>query len=114
MHLKNTYVRLKIEKMVLTQSKRFVRMDNVEKNNNKETIPAYTKFLRSNLALKLEDNCIQICHLGRYIVEYTVGNFVLRRRVSGAVKHDTERISDDIPPRMTILNIPILMYFYNI
>ena len=27
-------------------------------------------------------------HLGRYIVGYTVGNFVLRRRVSGAVKHD--------------------------
>ena len=29
---------------------------------------------------KLGDNCIQICHLGRYIVGYTVGNFVLRRR----------------------------------
>ena len=38
--------------------------------------------------LYLGDNCIQICHLGRYIVGYTVGNFVLRRRVSGAVKHD--------------------------
>ena len=38
--------------------------------------------------LQLGDNCIQICHLGRYIVGYTVGNFVLRRRVSGAVKHD--------------------------
>ena len=37
---------------------------------------------------KLGDNCIQIFHLGRYIVGYTVGNFVLRRRVSGAVKHD--------------------------
>ena len=37
---------------------------------------------------KLGDNCIQICHLGLYIVGYTVGNFVLRRRVSGAVKHD--------------------------
>ena len=36
----------------------------------------------------LGDNFIQICHLGRYIVGYTVGNFVLRRRVSGAVKHD--------------------------
>ena len=36
----------------------------------------------------LGDNCIQIFHLGRYIVGYTVGNFVLRRRVSGAVKHD--------------------------
>ena len=37
---------------------------------------------------QLGDNCIQICHLGRYIVGYTVWNFVLRRRVSGAVKHD--------------------------
>ena len=36
----------------------------------------------------LGDNCIQIFHLGRYIVGYMVGNFVLRRRVSGAVKHD--------------------------
>ena len=34
------------------------------------------------------DNCIQNFHLGRYIVEYTVGNLVLRRRVSGAVKRD--------------------------
>ena len=34
----------------------------------------------------LGDNCIQNVHLGRYIVGYMVGNFVLRRRVSGAVK----------------------------
>ena len=39
-------------------------------------------------ATHLGDNCIQIFHMGRYIVGYTVGNFVLRRRVSGAVKHD--------------------------
>ena len=38
--------------------------------------------------IHLGDNCIQIFHLGRYILGYTVGNFVLRRRVSGAVKHD--------------------------
>ena len=38
--------------------------------------------------LYLGDNCIQIYHLGRYIVGYTVGNLVLRRRVSGAVKRD--------------------------
>ena len=37
---------------------------------------------------KLGDNCIQNLHLGRYIVGYTVGNLVLRRRVSGAVKRD--------------------------
>ena len=36
----------------------------------------------------LGDNRIQICHLGRYIVGYTVRIFVLRRRDSGAVKHD--------------------------
>ena len=36
----------------------------------------------------LGDTCIQIFHFGRYIVGYTVGNFVLRRRVSGTVKHD--------------------------
>ena len=34
------------------------------------------------------DNCIQIFHLGRYIVGYTVGNLVLRRRASRAVKRD--------------------------
>ena len=36
----------------------------------------------------LGDDCIQNCHLGRYIVGYTVGTLVLRGRVSGAVKHD--------------------------
>ena len=38
--------------------------------------------------IDLGDNCIQNFYLGRYIVGYTVGNFVLRRRVSGAVKHN--------------------------
>ena len=42
-----------------------------------------------NLVSKdLGDNCIQIFHLGRYIVGYTVINLVLRRRASGAVKRD--------------------------
>ena len=36
----------------------------------------------------LGDNCIQNFHLGRYIVGYTVGNLVLRRRASGAVNYD--------------------------
>ena len=36
----------------------------------------------------LGDNCIQNFHLGRDIVGYTVGNLVLRRRVSGAEKRD--------------------------
>ena len=34
------------------------------------------------------DNCIQNFHLGRYIVAYMVGNLVLRRGGSRAVKHD--------------------------
>ena len=34
------------------------------------------------------DNCIQNFHLGRYIVGYTVGNLVLPRCASGAVKRD--------------------------
>ena len=57
----------------------------------------------------LGDNCIQFFYLGRYIVGYTVGNLVLRRRVSGAVKRDFR----DIPPQMKILNmvIPILMHY---
>ena len=37
---------------------------------------------------KLGDNCIQNFHFGRYIIGYTIGNLVLRRRVSGAVKRD--------------------------
>ena len=41
-----------------------------------------------NSVTQLGDNCIQNFHLGRYIVGYTVGNLVLRRRVSGAVKRD--------------------------
>ena len=40
------------------------------------------------LGVSLGDNCIQNFHLGRYIVGYTVGNLVLRRRASGAVKRD--------------------------
>ena len=36
----------------------------------------------------LRDNYIQNVYLGRYIVGYMVGNFVLRRRVSGAEKRN--------------------------
>ena len=38
--------------------------------------------------IHLGNKCIQNFHLGRYIIGYTVGNLVLRRRVSGAVKRD--------------------------
>ena len=63
----------------------------------------------------LGDNCIQIFHLGRYIVGYTVRNLVLRRRASRAVKRDSERISEDKPPQMKKLYmvIPILMHFFS-
>ena len=37
---------------------------------------------------QLGDNCIQNVHLGRYIVGYMIGNFVLWRRVSGAVNRN--------------------------
>ena len=64
------------------------------------------------IEVELGDNCIQNFHLGRYIVGYTVGNLVLRRRASGAVKRDFRRIFNNIPPQMKILNmvIPILMH----
>ena len=45
-------------------------------------------FLMFSPKYKLGDNCIQNFHLGRYIVGYTVGNLVLRRRANGAVKRD--------------------------
>ena len=37
---------------------------------------------------KLGDNCIQNVHLGRYIIGYMVGNFVLWWRVGRAIKHN--------------------------
>ena len=42
----------------------------------------------SHQKTNLGDNCIQNVHLGRYIVGYMLENFVLRRRVSGAVKRN--------------------------
>ena len=42
----------------------------------------------SHYNMDLGDNCIPNIHLGRYIVGYTVGNLVLQRRTSGAVKGD--------------------------
>ena len=51
----------------------------------------FSNFKNNTLFLifkQLGDNCIQNVHLGRYIVGYMVGNFVLRRRVSGAVKRN--------------------------
>ena len=89
-----------------------------QKNRLHETVVLRTQNECSNRLMRkysqftlnyiyLEDNCIQNFYLGRYIVGYTVGNLVLRRRVI------SERISDDIPPQMKILNmvIPILMHY---
>ena len=53
--------------------------------------PRYIGLIKTLIPLSeiyLGDNCIQMFHLGRYIVGYTVGNLVLRRRVSRAVKRD--------------------------
>ena len=54
--------------------------------------------LKLNFMDYLGDNCIQNVHVGRYIVGYMAGNFVLRRRV----------------PQMNILNmvIPMEISFY--
>ena len=46
------------------------------------------QFIQRQSARQVGDNCIQNFHSGRYIVGYTVGNLVLRRRASGAVKRD--------------------------
>ena len=61
----------------------------------------------------LGDNFIKKLHLGRYIVGYTVGNLVIQRSSSGAVKVISNRISEDMPPLMKIFDmvIPILMHF---
>ena len=47
------------------------------------------------------DDCIQIVHLGRYIVGYTVENFVLRRRVS------TE-LSQSLTPWLTAIKSHVI------
>ena len=57
----------------------------------KRTSQDYPTLFKDSKFMKipdLGDNCIQNFDLGRYIVGYTVGNLVLRRRLSGAVKHD--------------------------
>ena len=51
-------------------------------------IEGIVSFWKSLFMVELRDNCVQNFHLGRYIFRYTVGNLVLRRRVSGAVKRD--------------------------
>ena len=69
-------------------------------------------------SIHLGDNCIQNFHLGSYVVGYMVGNFVLWRCVSRAVKQDfrqtvSDSRYDDVPPQLSISNmvIPILMLF---
>ena len=74
-----------------------------------QTVTLVTSFQFTLHCHYLGDNCIQNVHLGRYIICYMVGNFVLRRRFSRTIKH----IIDDIPSQMKILNIviPILINF---
>ena len=58
-------------------------------------------------AIHLGDHCIKNFHLGRYIIGYTVQNLRASENVI------SERIFDNIPPKMKNLNmvIPILMHF---
>ena len=67
----------------------------------------------NTLVDKLEDNCIQNFHMGRYIVGYTVGSLVKRRRVSGAVKRHLRAYIRGYTHQMIILNIVIrvLMHY---
>ena len=53
-----------------------------------ETSYVSLKLLLLTNSSRSGDNCTHTFHLERYIVGYTVGNLVLRRRVSGAVKRD--------------------------
>ena len=53
------------------------------------TQPCYGRHNVSRKSVnRLGENCIQNFQSRRYIVGYTVGNIVLRRRASGAVKRD--------------------------
>ena len=57
----------------------------------------------------LGDNCIQHFHLVTYMVGYTVGNLVLRRRASGAVKRDFRTYIRPYTPQNE--NFEILIHF---
>ena len=46
------------------------------------------QYTASELSILLGDNCNQNFHMGRYNVRYTVGNLVLWRCPSGAVRRD--------------------------
>ena len=76
------------------------------------TLTLYVRF-RLVILNKLGDNCIQNFHLGSYIVGYTVGNLVLQRRTSGAVKLNFRLHIRRYTSLNEILNmvIPILMHF---
>ena len=79
------------------------------------------------MGIHLGDNCIQNFHLWRYIVGYTVGNLVLRRRESGVVTRDfrtyirrytspNENVEYGYPCSNTLLTFPFKMtvkvYFF--
>ena len=80
--------------------------DSLARNIYSWTMAVDSEKLMNKLRYALGDNCIQNFHLGWYIVRYTVGNSVLQRRTSEAVKHDFRTY-------MKILNmiIPILMHY---
>ena len=66
------------------------------------------------LSHKNGDNHIQNFHLGRYIVGYAVGNYILQLPLCVSIKLNFRPymyISNNVPSQMKILNmvIPILM-----
>ena len=83
LHLKNTIFTAVKNRSILHRRVIIINLPNLEFSLRKGAMSS----MSSSLKLKV-DNCIQIFHLGRYIIEYMVRNFVLRRRVSGAVKHN--------------------------
>ena len=83
---------------------------------------SYTNLQLSNLSVSnihLRDNCIQNFHSGRCIVIYTVGNLVLWRCTSGAVKCDIrpsirytsskENFEYSYPHSNAFLQFPLIM-----
>ena len=55
---------------------------------NQKFFNAYITPVDHVVVLNLGDNCLQNCNLGREIVGFMVGNFVLQRHISRAVKQN--------------------------
>ena len=62
----------------------------------------------------LGDNHIQNFHLGRYIVDYTVGYLGFRQRVSEAIKSDFRLYIRQYTSPTLNTAVPILMHFLSL